>query len=189
MASLFLIAGLGNPGSRYARTRHNVGFMLADRLASASHLKFSSSGESLWAKGAVSGQDALFLKPQTFMNLSGGPVRAFAERFKVREEAIIVAYDDIDLPVGRIRVKRGGGSGGHRGVASIIERLGGREFIRVRLGVGRPVHGDVADYVLSPFSEDEVASLDEMLERGLQAIETIVAQGLDAAMNRFNCAV
>lgn len=189
MAALLLIAGLGNPGSRYARTRHNIGFMLADRLASASHLKFSLSGDCLWAKGAVAGQDALFLKPQTFMNLSGGPVRAFAERFKVEEGMIIVAYDDIDLPVGRIRVKRGGGSGGHRGVASIIDRLGGREFMRVRLGVGRPVHGDVADYVLSPFTEDEAGSLEEMLERGLQAIETIASEGLDAAMNRFNCAV
>lgn len=186
---MFLIAGLGNPGGRYARTRHNIGFMLADRLAGAAGVRFSASGESLWAKGTVAGCDAVFLKPQTFMNLSGGPVRAFAERFKVEEGSIIIAYDDIDLPTGRIRVKRGGGSGGHRGVASVIERLGGRDFIRVRLGVGRPVHGDVADYVLSPFSEDEVASVDEMLERGALAVECIAAEGIDAAMNRFNCAV
>lgn len=185
---MFLIVGLGNPGGRYARTRHNIGFMLADRLAEASGVRFSASGESLWAKGKVAGHDVVFLKPQTFMNLSGGPVRVFAESFSVAEWSIITAYDDIDLSTGRIRVKRGGGSGGHRGVASVIERLGGREFIRIRLGVGRPVHGDVADYVLSPFSQDETSCVDEMLERGVRAVETIVAEGLDAAMNRFNCA-
>ncbi|MEK7773232.1 MAG: aminoacyl-tRNA hydrolase [Deltaproteobacteria bacterium] len=185
---MFLIAGLGNPGSEYEDTRHNVGFMLIDRLAEACGIKFKRSGKALCARGLLAGEDVVLLKPQTFMNLSGEAVARFSGEYRVGAESIVAAYDDCDLPLGRIRIRKGGGSGGHKGVNSIITRLGNGDFARVRLGIGRPFYGDVADYVLSPFEPPEAEALDAMLKRGAGSVEAIITRGIDCAMNIFNSA-
>lgn len=185
---MFLIAGLGNPGSEYEDTRHNVGFMLIDRLSEACGVKFKRSGKAIYAEGLLAGEDVVLLKPQTFMNLSGEALAGFSLRYRVGVESIVVVYDDCDLPLGRIRIRKGGGSGGHRGINSIITILGNAEFTRVRLGIGRPPFGDVADYVLSPFEPEEAEARLLMLKRGADAVETIITRGIDCAMNSFNSA-
>jgi len=177
---------LGNPGREYEETRHNVGFMLIDRLASDRNIKLKRSGVALIGKGTVGGVQAVLMKPLTYMNLSGDAVARFSDFFAIPVESIVVAHDDCDLPLGRIRLKKNGGSGGHKGIISITERLGSPDFQRVRLGIGRPEHGDVADYVLRPFRRDEGELLDEMLARGIESVEVLVTSGIDAAMNRFN---
>lgn len=185
---MFLIAGLGNPGSEYEDTRHNAGFMLVDRLSEACGIKFKRSGKALCAEGLLAGKDVLLVKPQTFMNLSGEALAGLSLRHRVGAESIVVAYDECDLPLGRIRIRKGGGSGGHKGVGSIITVLGSADFQRVRLGIGRPPFGDVADYVLSPFEPQEAEPLALMLKRGADAVETIITRGIDCAMNSFNSA-
>lgn len=157
-----------------------------DLLASESGIKFDKKGKGVWGKGRIAGQDVLLLKPQTFMNLSGEAVAEARAFYKVPEGSIIVAYDDCDLPVGKIRVRKDGGSGGHRGVNSIISCLGTKDFPRIRLGVGRPAFGDIVGYVLSPFSKDEQAAVEEMLRRATEAVELLMSSGIDQAMNRFN---
>ncbi len=183
---MLLIVGLGNPGPAYEITRHNVGFMLVDRLSDRCSIKFTRSPSALWGRGRVFGQDAVLLKPQTFMNLSGKAVAEFKAAFSVDTGSIIAAYDDCDLPLGRLRLRKDGGSGGHRGINSIIEHIDSRDFPRIRLGIGRPIDGDIIDYVLAPFSEDETGALDDMLTRGVSSIEALVARGMDYAMNSFN---
>ncbi len=183
---MLLIVGLGNPGREYEETRHNVGFMLIDRLASARNIKLKRSGSALVGKGTVAGAQAVLMKPLTYMNMSGEAVARFSDFFSIPVESIVVAYDDCDLPLGRIRLKKNGGSGGHKGIISIIDRLSSPGFQRIRLGIGRPDHGDVADYVLSPFTSKERGLLDEMLLRGIESIEVLASVGMEAAMNKFN---
>jgi peptidyl-tRNA hydrolase, PTH1 family len=183
---LLLIVGLGNPGREYEETRHNVGFMLIDRLASDRNVKLKRSGAAFIGKGTVGGIQAVLMKPLTYMNLSGEAVARFSDFFSIPVESIVVAHDDCDLPLGRIRLKKNGGSGGHKGIISITERLGSPDFQRVRLGIGRPEHGDVADYVLSRFRRDEGDLLEEMLIRGIESVDVLASSGIDAAMNRFN---
>jgi PTH1 family peptidyl-tRNA hydrolase len=183
---LHLIAGLGNPGRAYEQTRHNVGFMLADMLADAHGIGFSRMEGCLAGTGAISGRDVVIAKPMAYMNRSGDAIDALRSEFSIPVESILVLYDDIDLPLGRIRLRRDGGSGGHRGVESIIERLGSRLFPRLRLGIGRPSQADAKDFVLSRFKEEETPILDEMLKRGAECVEGLIEKGIDYAMNRFN---
>ncbi len=185
---MFLIVGLGNPGREYEETRHNAGSMLVDRLAVAYNFKFQKCGHSYLGRAVVSGFDAAIAKPRTYMNLSGRAVAELKELLAVPVEKIIVAYDDCDLLLGRIRIKQGGGSGGHKGVASIVNALEDSGFLRIRLGIGRPVseREGLKDYVLEPFDDDEADALDEMLKSGVAAIETIITDGVATAMNRFN---
>lgn len=183
---MFLIVGLGNPGPAYEVTRHNAGFLLLDRLAEKCSIDLERSQTAHWGRGRVFGKDSVLLKPQTYMNLSGRAVAEFKKAFSVETDSIIVAYDDCDLPLGRLRIRKDGGSGGHRGINSIIEHLGGNGFPRIRLGVGRPSVGSLVDYVLSPFAEEETEGLDGMLDRGVSSIEAILSRGLDHAMNSFN---
>jgi PTH1 family peptidyl-tRNA hydrolase len=184
---VFLIAGLGNPGAEYAATRHNVGFMLADRLCEAFGIDCAGRDKlACYGHGSVRGREVAVIKPQTYMNGSGAAVAEFARRLSVEPGSVLVAYDDIDLPLGRIRVRPGGGTGGHRGMESVAARLGTTGFPRLRLGVGRPADGDVVGYVLNPFEEEELDTVDEMLERGLAAVECVVVEGVQTAMNRFN---
>ena len=184
---MFLIVGLGNPGSRYACTRHNVGFMVIDHLAGTHGIECNRVGFSaLWGEGTIAGKRVLLFKPQTFMNLSGRAVCEIAHEFGIPPCSMVVVYDDCDLPFGRIRIRRRGGSGGHRGVESIIDFLGTEDFPRVRIGIGRPVGGDITEYVLSPFEPEEQKTLKDILERIDRAIEVVVAEGVECAMNRFN---
>jgi len=184
---LLLIAGLGNPGAEYAGTRHNVGFMFVDRLAKRHGIKFSTrSGGALWGRGGIKGESVVLIKPQTFMNLSGKAVAAFSRKFSIPPGSIIVAHDDCDLPLGTLRLRPGGGSGGHRGIASVIESVDGTDFPRIRLGIGRPESGDLTSYVLSAFEEEEQGPLDDMLERAVASVGVFIREGLTGAMNRFN---
>jgi len=156
-------------------------------------MKFASAGHAQVCEGRICGKDVTIVKPQTFMNRSGGPVGALLERRPTPVESIIVAYDDCDLPFGRIRVRGSGSTGGHRGMDSIAQTIGSTAFPRIRLGIGRPPHNEgavsLADYVLAPFDTGELKGLDDMLNAGVACLETILSDGITTAMNRFNSGV
>ena len=183
-----VIVGLGNPGRRYEKTLHNVGFRVVDKIAESLSVKWKHGG-LVYEWGVYKGfeKEVLLVKPLTFMNLSGVAVKQLVDRCGVSVTRMMVVHDDIDLPVGRIRIVRGGGAGGHRGVLSIIERLGCSEFPRTKLGVGRPKQGEsVEEYVLGePYPEDQPI-FSAMIVRGAEAILVAMSEGLEAAMNRFN---
>jgi PTH1 family peptidyl-tRNA hydrolase len=184
---LLLIVGLGNPGKRYEHTRHNIGFMLIDRIASVYGIKVETEGfKSLWGVGKIVGSDVVLSKPQTFVNRSGEAIKEITDYFKVPIENLLVLYDDIDLEFGRISIRRSGGSGGHRGMESILMQVGTFMLPRVRFGIGRPEDGDVSGYVLSVFTGDEELMLSSMLDRAKDAVELIQIKGIEEAMNRFN---
>jgi PTH1 family peptidyl-tRNA hydrolase len=184
---LYLIVGLGNPGRKYARNRHNVGFQTLDRLARRLGLTFARrKGKAKVAEGTVAGQRVILAKPQTYMNLSGDSVAKLARFFKVPSERVFVVYDDLDLPLARLRLRPEGGSGGHKGLKSIIERLGTPAFPRLRVGIGRPLRGDPIDYVLQDFTADEWGEVEVALDRAVAAVEHWLAHGVDATMNVFN---
>jgi PTH1 family peptidyl-tRNA hydrolase len=185
---LYITIGLGNPGRQYSRTRHNVGFMLVDRLA----IRLDASGMRLQSDALVSSaryeeRKILLAKPQTYMNLSGRSIQALARFYKAPLQHLLVAHDDLDLPLGVLRLRPAGGPGGQRGVASAIEVLGSRAFARLRIGIGRPPRRlDPAKYVLQDFSSDEQEELAAGLSRAEDAALTFIVDGIDAAMNRFN---
>lgn len=185
---MLLGVGLGNPGPEYASTRHNAGFMVVDRLARTLGLAWRRAPyPGLEARGAVGGERLVLLKPMTYMNLSGGAVAAAARRHGAGPAEICVVHDDLDLPPGALRIRAGGGAGGHRGVLSIIEALGSRDFLRVRVGIGRPLPGqDAARYVLSPFPATEWEAVAPAVERAAEAVLTVLREGPERAMNRFN---
>ena len=184
----FLIAGLGNPGAQYRQTRHNVGFMMVDRLAARLGVTFSRlESKALVTKADYQGRRLVLVKPHTFMNLSGQPISSLARYYKVPHENLLVSYDEVDLPLGTLRLRPDGGSAGHKGMASIIERLGTQEFPRLRLGVGRPPgRMDAAAYVLQDFSASEKDLLNIALDTAVDAMLVFVTEGLEAAMNKFN---
>jgi PTH1 family peptidyl-tRNA hydrolase len=181
-----LVAGLGNPGVEYAATRHNVGFAVADLLARRHGvLTWNRKFRGELATTDIGGKRVILLKPQTYMNRSGDSVQAACAFYRIPPTEIIVTHDDIDFALGRIAVKTGGGHGGHKGLQSITSHLG-PEFVRLRLGVGRPEHGDVSNYVLGPFRGADIKIVDEMLERAADAVEVILGDSVKAAQNRFN---
>lgn len=184
---MHLVVGLGNPGSRYARTRHNVGFMVVDRLAERASAPVEKKlFGAVVGDAPVGGHKAVLAKPQSFMNLSGQPVAALMGFYKTPIADVIVVHDDLDLPLGRIRVKVGGGHGGHNGLRD-IQRAAGAEFVRVRLGVGRPPpQWDTADYVLANFAPEDDSTVQTMLDTAADAVECVVRDGLVPTMNRFN---
>lgn len=188
MTDTYLLVGLGNPGREYASTRHNIGFMLIDRIA----VRLNARGMKLQFKAIVISalyeeRKIILAKPQTFMNLSGQSVQGLLRFYKLQNENLLVAHDDLDLPFGTIRIRAAGGPGGQRGMASTIEQLGTKEFPRLRLGIGRPPgRMDPKDYVLQDFSRDEQKILSEVLDRAADAAFEFVMRGLNSAMNKFN---
>jgi PTH1 family peptidyl-tRNA hydrolase len=184
----YLIAGLGNPGREYRETRHNIGFMLVDQLAQRLGVSFSRlESKALVTKGEYQGRRLVLVKPQTYMNLSGSAVGSLVRFYKVPLANFLVAYDDVDLPLGTIRLRAEGGSAGQKGMASIIERLGTQDFPRLRLGIGRPPgRMDAAAYVLQTFKKDEADRLAATLERAVEAALVFVTSGLETAMNQYN---
>ena len=184
----YLIAGLGNPGSAYEKTRHNIGFRAAERAAERLGSKIGRKKfRSLCAEAVYSDEKLLIIKPQTFMNASGEAVREAKEFYRIDPERIIVVYDELDLALGNIRVNRGGGSAGHNGIRSIIASLGSEEFCRVRIGIGKPYgKKEAKDHVLSVFAADERDTAAEMVEAAVEAAFEIISRGVDSAMNRFN---
>ena len=185
---MYLIAGLGNPTREYEKTRHNVGFdtidVLADRInTDVPERKF----KGLYGKGMLGGEKVILLKPQTFMNLSGESVRAAADFYKIPPDHIIVIYDDISLDVGHLRIRTKGSAGGHNGIKNIIAHLGTQEFPRIKIGVGgKPPRMDLADYVLSRFPAEERKIMETAFRDAAEAAGVLIAEGPDAAMNRFN---
>lgn len=193
MSETSLVVGLGNPGRRYLRNRHNFGFMVLDTLESRIGAgSWSEKFSGLHCKGDLDSSKLLLLKPTTFMNLSGRSVVAAAGFYKVAVADIIVVHDDLDLPFGTIRVKVGGGTGGHKGLNSIVSELGDPGFVRVRMGIGRPpVVGEdsemnTSDFVLGNFTQEESDSLEASIDRGVEAIAHVARQGAASAMNVFN---
>jgi PTH1 family peptidyl-tRNA hydrolase len=190
-----LIVGLGNPGRKYARNRHNVGFQCLDRLAQAHGLSFGSRvmsrlkgrrGKASLASGKIADVRVVLAKPLTYMNLSGQAVKQLASFYRLFLEDILVIYDDLDLPLGTIRLRPEGGSGGHRGIRSIIEALGSQSFPRLRVGIGRPPGNDAVSYVLSDFTGDEQIMLENVYERVAAAVELFLREGIEMAMNAYN---
>lgn len=182
-----LVAGLGNPGPEHAHDRHNAGWMAVDELARRHDGSFRSKFSGRLAELRVGEARLALLKPETYMNLSGGPVGAAARFFKVEPDALVVVHDDVDLEPGRLQVRLGGGLAGHNGLRSIAQALGTQEFLRVRVGVGRPGRGDrrdVADFVLSRFEPEENGEV--LIARAADAVEVLATEGLDAAQRRFN---
>lgn len=188
MTHTYLIIGLGNKGREYSTTRHNVGFMLLDRLAQDLHTSFTRMEHKAITAHARDGETKIILaKPQTYMNLSGQSVGALMNFYKVPREHLLVAYDDVDLPLAALRIRPKGGSAGQKGMKSIIERLASEEFARMRIGIGRPPgRMDAAAYVLQPFTPAERTAIDQTLANGAQAVLTFIREGLEAAMNRYN---
>ena len=183
---MFLLVGLGNPGDKYAHTRHNAGFLVLDALAQAMRARFSRSPcRALVAQARLEGREVLLAKPRTYMNASGMAVAALMRRYGIQRDRLLVIADDLDLPLGVLRLRRGGGSGGHHGLDSIIAALGGKEFARLRLGLGRP-DGEAMDYVLDNFRPAEKEKFHAAIARAAEAVQVFVRDGLDVAMNQYN---
>ncbi len=185
---MYLIVGLGNPGVRYARNRHNVGARCVSRLAAVHSLEFSRRQKNARvARGTIGGSPVVLAVPQTFMNESGRAVAPLARFYQVPAENLLVIYDDLDLPLGSLRIRPEGGSGGHRGMQSVIAHLGTPSFPRLRIGIGRPPgQMDPADYVLQNFAPDEELVVEETIERAIAAIQTWLTEGLEKAMSLYN---
>ncbi|MGD9364183.1 MAG: aminoacyl-tRNA hydrolase [Desulfobacteraceae bacterium] len=186
--TVYLVAGLGNPGSKYARTRHNVGFMVVDALADRYEISVQRSKfDVIYGRGTIEGIDVILAKPQAFMNRSGPPLRQLADYFRIQREAVVVIHDDIDLAFERLKIKEKGGDGGHKGIRSLIQAFGGDQFVRLRVGVGRSqTSGDVIDHVLGQFCYDERSALGDILQKATEAVATILSKGTKEGMNRYN---
>ena len=186
---MYLIVGLGNPGKQYEATRHNMGFDAIDYLIEKYNIPQAGvKFNAMYGKGVIGGEKVILMKPLSFMNLSGGPVQAMANYFKIDPETeMVVIYDDIDLEPGQIRIRKQGSAGGHNGIKDIIRRLGTEKFLRIKVGVGaKPKGWDLADHVLSRFADSDRRLVDEAIENAGDAVEKILSQGPDAAMNEYN---
>lgn len=187
----FLLVGLGNPGREYRSTRHNVGYMVIDRLCGDLGIKLNRlRSKALIGQGLLEGKKVILAKPQTYMNLSGQAVSSLIRYYKIPLDQLLILHDDIDLPVGTLRLRPSGGSAGQRGLASIITQLGTQDFARLRIGIGRPVgQKEAANYVLDNFSSDDLDLITLVLDRAAEAAKMFVVKGLDQAMNTFNGAL
>ena len=187
---LTVIAGLGNPDTRYARTLHNAGFWFADAVAHSAHESFrlDRKFDAEICKVSIAGAEVWLVKPQSYMNLSGGPVRSVLDYYRLPAETLLVAHDEIDLPPGTARLKKGGGHGGHNGVRDVIQHCG-NDFLRLRLGVGHPgIKDKVTGYVLQRGPKEVEAAVSEAIDRSLEVLPLLVEQGAEAAMNRLHTA-
>jgi peptidyl-tRNA hydrolase, PTH1 family len=183
-----LIAGLGNPGIRYRMSRHNAGSLVLDQLALQQNISIDQNlFDAHIGKGKIAGSPVLLVQPQTFMNLSGIAIRKLADYFRIDLEDLIVVHDDLDLPFQTIRLKAGGGHGGHKGLISIMDHLGGQDFIRVRFGIGRPARKTMVEgYVLEPFSKEEMGCLPQLTTKAAEAVTDILTSGIQAAMEKHH---
>ena len=185
--AMYLIVGLGNPGNRYRATRHNIGFMVLEKLAAKLELDLSQkSFNALWGKGKIASKNVILAMPQTYMNLSGNAVRQLNAFFKTDLSNLMVIHDDLDLSFGSVRLKTGGGNAGHKGLASIEENLGSSEFMRIRLGIGKPVDKSrIEGYVLEPFGKEELSVLPEIIQWAADAATEIVSSGMQTAIGNY----
>jgi PTH1 family peptidyl-tRNA hydrolase len=184
---MFLIVGLGNPGLAYAKNRHNVGFQMLDAFAVRHDFKFEKKNfDALWGKGIIAGKEVILVKPQTYMNLSGKAVLQLVNFYKIDKSQIMVIYDDMDLPVGKLRVRTNGSSGGQNGLKDILHVLGTNEVPRLRIGIGRPMRGVARDHVLNDFSKEEEITIQLVADKAAQALECWLTEGIVVTMNKFN---
>ncbi len=186
---MYLVAGLGNPGTGYDMTRHNIGFEVIDYIADQYNVKVKKlKFKGLFAETNISGEKVILLKPQTYMNLSGESIRDFAAFYKIPTENIIVINDDIYLDTGRMRIRAKGSAGGHNGLKSIIYQLNSDMFPRIRIGVNSPLRekAELADFVLGRFSKEEIPVLEDVIIRAKKSVEEIIANGIESAMNKYN---
>lgn len=191
-----IIAGLGNPGLTYAHNRHNIGFMCLNYFARAQAIRLDKKqGQARVGTGEVAGNKVVLARPQTAMNLSGLAISLLIKRHDINPDDLLIIHDDLDLPLGKIRIRQGGGSGGHRGIKSIISCLGDPDFLRIRIGIGRPIliegsvcskEDEVIDYVLSDFTSTEKKIVTQIIPEASQAILCLLNEGLTAAMNKYN---
>lgn len=185
----WLVVFLGNPGPRYAGTRHNVGFMTADHTAKAAGVRIDRLRfKAYTAQCTLGGEKVLLLKPQTYMNLSGEAVRPAADFYKIPPERVLVVSDDVSLPLGKLRIRQKGSAGGHNGLKDIIAKLGTDAFPRIKIGVGSPDHPehDMADWVLGSFKNQDAVEIEKATKRAAEAIEVVISQGVEKAMNLYN---
>ena len=189
-----LIAGLGNPGRGYANNRHNIGFMCLNYFAKTQGIRLDKKqGKARTGAGEVAGDKAILARPQTYMNLSGESVSRLVKKFDINLNDLVVIHDDLDLPLGKIRIRHGGGSGGHKGIDSIVSLLDSQDFSRLRIGIGRPTSGpaqiseaDIISYVLSDFTPEEKQIIAQVIPRVSEAILCLLTEGLSSAMNKHN---
>ncbi|MEG0250392.1 MAG: aminoacyl-tRNA hydrolase [Peptostreptococcus sp.] len=185
---MYIIVGLGNPGKKFEHTRHNAGFDAIDRLADKHGIKIDKlKHKALIGEGRIGSEKVILVKPQTYMNLSGESIVSVCQFFKPEYDHMIVMYDDIDLDVGKLRIRKKGSAGSHNGMKSIIKSLSTQEFPRIRIGVSKPTEGwDLADFVLSRLSSEDSKSFDESLDRAVLTVEEIISSGIEPAMNKYN---
>lgn len=183
---MWVIAGLGNPGRKYSRTRHNVGFMAVEEIAQRDGIEFTDRKEYRIGRGSIGGHKVILIEPLLYMNRSGPVVNAILKKFTVQFDNLIVIHDDLDMETGKLRIRKTGSSGGHKGVESIIQNIGAKDFIRVKIGIGREPGILVEDYVLSKFTRQEISAIKETIEKTADAVHAIIADGVDKAMNTFN---
>ncbi len=189
-----LIIGLGNPGRGYADNRHNIGFMCLNHFAKTQGIGFDKKqGQARIGSGEAAGSQVVLVKPQTYMNLSGQSVSRLVKRFNINLSDLLVIHDDLDLPLGKIRIRQGGSSGGHKGIGSIITELGSQDFLRFRVGIGRPItsfaeisENDIITYVLSDFTSEEKQVITKVVSKLSEAVLCLLTEGLVAAMNKYN---
>ena len=183
---MWVIAGLGNPGRKYSRTRHNIGFMAVEEIAQRNGIEFTDRKEYRIGRGSIEGHNVILIEPLLYMNRSGLVVNATLKKFTVQFDNLIVIHDDLDMETGKLRIRKTGSSGGHKGVESIIQNIGAKDFIRVKIGIGRE-HGIlVEDYVLSKFTRQEISTIKETIRKTTDAVHAIIDEGVDKAMNTFN---
>jgi len=183
---MWLIAGLGNPGRKYSRTRHNVGFMVIEEVADSYTINLTARKEYRIGRGFVEGHEILLVEPLLFMNLSGLAVKKILRKFNIQPENLIIIHDDLDMETGKLRIRRTGSSGGHKGVESIIQNISSKDFIRIKIGIGREQEIPAEEYVLSKFKRQEIGVIKETIQRAADAIHSIISEGADKTMNEFN---
>ena len=185
---LYLVAGLGNPGTEYAKTRHNAGFLVIDDIAASYSVSLDKKKFNVvYGRGTIGGVTTILAKPQAYMNRSGPPIRQLADYFRISHREILVVHDDIDLDFGRLKIMEKGGHGGHKGIRSLIDALGKDTFMRLRIGIGRSEKGlDVSDHVLGRFGSNEILMVQKIVERSRDAVVAILCEGAKEGMNRFN---
>jgi PTH1 family peptidyl-tRNA hydrolase len=184
---MWVIAGLGNPGRRYSRTRHNIGFMVIEEFAYRNKIDFKDKKEGYRiGRGFIEGQDILLIEPLLYMNMSGSVIRKILRKFNIQPENLIAIHDDLDMEIGKLRIRKTGSSGGHKGIESIIQNIGSKDFIRLKIGIGREEGVLAEDHVLSKFRRNEIPLIKDTIKKTADAIYYIVSEGLDKAMNKFN---
>lgn len=183
---MWLIAGLGNPGRKYLMTRHNIGFLVVEEIAKRHAIDFKDRALYRIGKGSIGGIDVLLVEPLLYMNNSGVAVKDMLARFNIPQENLIVIHDDLDMELGKVRIKRKGSSGGHKGVESIIQKLSSKDFPRLKIGIGREGNVTSEDYVLSKFRKDEIVCIKDAVRKASDAVIAIVLGGVEKAMHKFN---